>query len=212
MTGLLDSHQDKRRKLSMYSIAKSIGLPATYVELRHQATHEELPSLPKLRTATEKGLRWIWDYYWAQLPMVVPKEDDCLSIVRKLVEEEDQRARMRMESSLTLWTSAQLLEAFTVFDATLEDARLLHRSLQLQERVMISRLGLDDSLEQETSEPAIRTLEDAETQLSEMKSLLANAESIPNTHNESLVTTESQATKGWDVWEGPWVPKPIGMI
>ncbi|TVY80687.1 Pre-rRNA-processing protein las1, partial [Lachnellula suecica] len=53
----------------MYSLAKTIGLPATYVELRHQATHEELPSLSKLRTATQKALRWIWDYYWANLTL-----------------------------------------------------------------------------------------------------------------------------------------------
>ena len=51
----------------MYSIAKTIGLPATYVELRHQATHEELPSLSKLRAGAQKALQWIWDYYWAAL-------------------------------------------------------------------------------------------------------------------------------------------------
>ena len=51
VTGLLDSHQDKARKISMYGVAKSVGLPATFVELRHQATHEQLPSLTRLRAA-----------------------------------------------------------------------------------------------------------------------------------------------------------------
>ncbi|KAK3501609.1 Las1-like protein [Neurospora crassa] len=68
VTGLLDSHQDKQRKMSMYGVAKSVGLPATFVELRHQATHEQLPSLTRLRTAAKKGLEWIWDYYWKHLP------------------------------------------------------------------------------------------------------------------------------------------------
>ncbi|OLN84501.1 putative hydroxyacylglutathione hydrolase [Colletotrichum chlorophyti] len=58
---------DKQRKLSMYSVAKTIGLPATFVELRHQATHEQLPSLAKLRSAARKALAWIWEYYWQHL-------------------------------------------------------------------------------------------------------------------------------------------------
>ncbi|KAK4127834.1 Las1-domain-containing protein [Parathielavia appendiculata] len=67
VTGLLDSHQDKQRKMSMYDVAKSVGLPATFVELRHQATHEQLPSLTRLRSAARKALDWIWGYYWAHL-------------------------------------------------------------------------------------------------------------------------------------------------
>lgn len=67
VTGLLDGFQDKKRKQSMYSIAKDIGLPATFVELRHQATHEELPALPKFRSAAKKAMDWIWDYYWRDL-------------------------------------------------------------------------------------------------------------------------------------------------
>ncbi|KAK4153135.1 Saccharopine dehydrogenase-domain-containing protein [Chaetomidium leptoderma] len=67
VTGLLDSHQDKQRKMSMYDVAKSVGLPATFVELRHQATHEQLPSLTRLRAAAGKALEWIWEYYWRHL-------------------------------------------------------------------------------------------------------------------------------------------------
>ncbi|KAF3359317.1 hypothetical protein VdG1_02340 [Verticillium dahliae VDG1] len=63
VTGLLDGHQDKQRKLSMYSVAKTIGLPATFVELRHQATHEQLPSLAKLRAAARRALDWIWERF-----------------------------------------------------------------------------------------------------------------------------------------------------
>ncbi|KAK3378456.1 Las1-like-domain-containing protein [Podospora didyma] len=67
VTGLLDSHQDKTRKISMYGVAKSVGLPATFVELRHQATHEQLPSLTRLRGSARQALDWIWEYYWRHL-------------------------------------------------------------------------------------------------------------------------------------------------
>lgn len=48
----------------MYQVAKEIDLPASFVELRHQATHEDLPSLVVLRRATARALEWLWDYYW----------------------------------------------------------------------------------------------------------------------------------------------------
>lgn len=52
----------------MYGIAKTIGLPAAFVELRHQGTHEPMPSLAQLRPAAARALVWIWEYYWKNLP------------------------------------------------------------------------------------------------------------------------------------------------
>ncbi|KAI3392658.1 hypothetical protein diail_5339 [Diaporthe ilicicola] len=68
VTGLLDGHQDKARKLSMYGVAKTVGLPAGFVELRHQGTHEPMPGLAQLRPAAGRALVWIWEYYWRNLP------------------------------------------------------------------------------------------------------------------------------------------------
>lgn len=57
----------------MYQVAKDISLPASFVELRHQATHDDLPSLVVLRRATARALEWLWDYYWQH--QKEPKED-----------------------------------------------------------------------------------------------------------------------------------------
>ncbi|KAG8159794.1 hypothetical protein KVR01_010431 [Diaporthe batatas] len=70
VTGLLDGHQDRARKLSMYGVAKTVGLPAGFVELRHQGTHEPMPGLAQLRPAAGRALVWIWEYYWRNLPDV----------------------------------------------------------------------------------------------------------------------------------------------
>ncbi len=48
----------------MYQSAKEIGLPDSFVELRHQATHEELPALLVLRQAAARSLLWLWQDYW----------------------------------------------------------------------------------------------------------------------------------------------------
>ena len=67
VTGLLDSEQDSRYKVSMYAKAKQIGLPDSFVELRHEATHGDLPSLIVFRRAVERSLDWLWKDYWRYL-------------------------------------------------------------------------------------------------------------------------------------------------
>ncbi|XHG04629.1 hypothetical protein AWENTII_007880 [Aspergillus wentii] len=51
----------------MFQRATDLGLPASFVELRHEATHRELPSLIVLRNAAQRSLEWLWDYYWAKV-------------------------------------------------------------------------------------------------------------------------------------------------
>ena len=51
----------------MYAKAKQIGLPASFVELRHEATHGDLPSLLSFRRAAERSLDWLWNDYWRYL-------------------------------------------------------------------------------------------------------------------------------------------------
>lgn len=51
----------------MYVKAKEIGIPASFVEIRHEAIHGDLPSLAVLRRASEKALEWLWNDYWQYL-------------------------------------------------------------------------------------------------------------------------------------------------
>lgn len=97
MTGLLDSHQSTKRKRSMYTVARELGLPASYVELRHQATHEELPGRRRLREAVRGALKWIWERYWAGLGddegMVGREEGETIEKEEETIEEEDEGER-----------------------------------------------------------------------------------------------------------------------
>lgn len=51
----------------MYVKAQQIGLPALFVDLRHEATHGDMPSLTNLRSAAQRALQWLWDDYWKGL-------------------------------------------------------------------------------------------------------------------------------------------------
>ena len=49
------------------------GLPQVLVDLRHEATHNELPSLPLLRLAACQALVWLRACYWQ------PQSDQLLA-------------------------------------------------------------------------------------------------------------------------------------
>lgn len=67
VTGLLDSHQESKYKVSMYTQAQKIGLPALFVDIRHEAAHGDMPNLTNLRSAAERALGWLWEDYWKGL-------------------------------------------------------------------------------------------------------------------------------------------------
>ena len=70
VTAVLDASQTAKYKVSMYTKAAELGLPAMFVDLRHEATHGEMPSLEVLREAARKALDWIWEDYWSKLTEV----------------------------------------------------------------------------------------------------------------------------------------------
>lgn len=54
VNSLVDPLQQGAYARPVVAIAAQIGLPAWFVELRHQATHDDLPSLPVLREAARE--------------------------------------------------------------------------------------------------------------------------------------------------------------
>ena len=51
----------------MFDQARAIQMPAAFVELRHEATHGEMPSLQRLMHSTGFALDWLWSFYWSRL-------------------------------------------------------------------------------------------------------------------------------------------------
>ncbi|EJF58409.1 Las1-domain-containing protein [Dichomitus squalens LYAD-421 SS1] len=70
VNGLVDPLQLGAYARSIHSIAQQLGLPAWFVELRHAATHEDLPSLEVLRDAAKQAMAWLLDNYF--LPTLNP--------------------------------------------------------------------------------------------------------------------------------------------
>ena len=53
-----------RGESSMFAYAERIGMPIGFVELRHSATHDEMPELGVLRGKVQDALDWLWERWW----------------------------------------------------------------------------------------------------------------------------------------------------
>lgn len=78
VNGLVDPLQSGVYARSIASIAAQLGLPAWLVEVRHAATHEELPSLEVLREAAQEVISPLQLRSWNPLtdspkPPLVPE-------------------------------------------------------------------------------------------------------------------------------------------
>jgi ribosomal biogenesis protein LAS1 len=200
VTGLLDGHQDKQRKLSMYSVAKTIGLPATFVELRHQATHEQLPSLAKLRSAARKALTWIWEYYWRHLVDVASDagrqeaagagtatDEACAEAVLEFLEGDDRDSVDARRALLGRWGEDAVLRAVEGITGAPPSTTVMLRGLRMMREVLQARTEVEVVQKDET-------MADAAAEAAEVEK------------------TDASEGTGWSRCEGVWKPKPIGVV
>ncbi|KAK6512168.1 rRNA-processing protein las1 [Arthrobotrys musiformis] len=100
VNGLLDPAQKSHFAVSMYSLAQELGLPASFVDVRHAATHEALPPLGVLRTTCARGLDWLWANYWEKVEVGGAVEAEAVGNGREAV---DQEMVSRLKGLLERW-------------------------------------------------------------------------------------------------------------
>jgi hypothetical protein len=64
VNGLVDGSQKGAYAMAVSTLAQRIGIPLWIVDLRHESTHNQLPSLPVLRFAATHLLAWLRSNYW----------------------------------------------------------------------------------------------------------------------------------------------------
>jgi ribosomal biogenesis protein LAS1 len=94
VTGFCDIGRNRERALepsSMLEIARQIEMPDEFVALRHEATHEDLPSVQRLVAVCGQALDWLWRVYWSRLaeePVVVAKKEEVVKADVQKVKDE----------------------------------------------------------------------------------------------------------------------------
>lgn len=103
VTGFCDIGRNRERALepsSMLEIARQIDMPDEFVALRHEATHEELPSVQRLVAVCGQALEWLWRVYWGRLAeevVVEPVEEALVDL--QVVREEGRRVLREFRSA-----------------------------------------------------------------------------------------------------------------
>ncbi|KAI0397245.1 Las1-like-domain-containing protein [Xylariaceae sp. FL0594] len=223
VTGLLDGQQDKLRKLSMYTLAKTIGLPATFVELRHQATHEQLPSLSKLRSAASSALSWIWNFYWKTLTLP-PKGNsggDTLSpdyltgLLLAYIQETEATVKESIEKQLHSWDEASVLRTLAEIAGSSDEPLVILRATQLSRAILDKEFGLPSAVRPEASQASKekKDLHAVRTELQTLNEELRRGiqEERVDDGDETPQEPPSQSI-GWTRYQGSWTPKPIGVV
>ncbi|KAJ3341350.1 Ribosomal biogenesis protein las1l [Gonapodya sp. JEL0774] len=65
VNGLVATVQQGQYAASVVSLARQLGLPAWFVDLRHAATHERMPGITALRNGCSQALAWLDSNYWS---------------------------------------------------------------------------------------------------------------------------------------------------
>jgi hypothetical protein len=223
--------------MSMYAVAKSVGLPATFVELRHQATHEHLPSLTRLRSAARKALDWIWDYYWqhlpgAEAPMSRPQagggrssssaetaaEAACRGLVMDFFTEEDRARRAELRSAIAAADDALVLRVLDSIGDLTADSRLLRKVVGLTREVLeaaeedapAEQMDVDQA--QEGSRPGRRDIDELKAEMELARRGLTALDQKMRSRGRDEGAQEVSQGPSWSRFEGTWVPKPIGNV
>lgn len=91
-----------RGESSMYAHAATIGMPDVFVDLRHQVTHGDIPSLVYLRRMTLNALEWLWERWWVKNATGDPTRALWELAERRQTALEAQTARRYAQESLSL--------------------------------------------------------------------------------------------------------------
>jgi ribosomal biogenesis protein LAS1 len=222
VTGLLDSQQDKQRKMNMFVLAKEISLPAAFVELRHEATHHHLPPLARLRPAAQKAMGWIWVYYWRDvMPKGVapPTEplDPCRDSVVAFLETAgdkvgtDEAVAEALRALVSSWGEERIQSILIQLQRTAcgnRDTRLMLRAARLAHRVLS---GFGQVPPTDGRVGRVRDINEVRADLDRWRRRL---EELPGEAVGSERTGESDDEDGdfWEEYKGPWGPRPIGCV
>ncbi|KAL6533691.1 hypothetical protein OROHE_013524 [Orobanche hederae] len=73
----------KKNEISIGEAADAIGIPRMLIDIRHEGSHRDLPSLQLVRLASSKALDWLVSYYWEPQEKAIPIENNQAANLRK---------------------------------------------------------------------------------------------------------------------------------
>uniref|UniRef100_A0A5B7AB89 Putative pre-rRNA-processing protein las1 n=1 Tax=Davidia involucrata TaxID=16924 RepID=A0A5B7AB89_DAVIN len=72
----------KRTQVSIAEAADAINIPRMLIDIRHEGSHRDLPSLRLVRLASTKAVDWLKSYYWEPQKKLISFQSDGTSSLR----------------------------------------------------------------------------------------------------------------------------------
>ncbi|KAG6826341.1 hypothetical protein H0H92_000257 [Tricholoma furcatifolium] len=127
VNGLVDPLQLGAYARSIASIASQLGLPSWLVELRHAATHEDLPSLELLREAARESMVWLLHNYFLPTinPATLPEKQTKLRSLSPLLKEYKRLLKITTrDASLRAQYKPEIASVFKDIERWIAEARV----------------------------------------------------------------------------------------
>jgi hypothetical protein len=109
VNGLCDAEQKGLNARSVAMIAADLDIPDFVVDVRHAATHTELPSLPSLRVAVAAALDWLRTNYWDR--QIAALEEARAEAHTQLLRYRENAASAAVEARAAADTSSRRMSA-----------------------------------------------------------------------------------------------------
>jgi hypothetical protein len=98
VNGVLDPMQAKQHAQSVLTLAKQMQMPRVLVDLRHESTHQGLPSLQLLQHASVIALEWLSRHYWAAQAHALSRLDHSIRVHLKEYKREVEKEREKRDN------------------------------------------------------------------------------------------------------------------
>ncbi len=135
------------------------------------------------------------------------------AFVENVISEKDDSIRARLEGLIGNWDQDRLLGVLIEVQDATDNVIILSRATRLQNLIIDGNGGTTRSGKKRKLESLPKDIDELKAEMEMMNHELDNEiDEEPQSDPSHGETRPDSSSKGWTMWEGPWVPKPIGVV
>ena len=143
VNGICDPSQKGKFAMSVQTLATQLNVPRTLVDIRHDSTHNQLPSIQRLRKASEDAIGWLDANYWErQKRKLEHVTEEMRLVIRAMVEcERGQNVKKSKDESNSSDDDESMYDSEEEMHAKTEKANKMKREKETRKKTKNSAVG-----------------------------------------------------------------------
>ena len=143
VNGICDPSQKGKFAVSVQTLATQLNVPRTLVDIRHDSTHNQLPSIQRLRKASEDAIGWLDANYWErQKRKLEHVTEEMRLVIRAMVEcERGQNVKKSKDESNSSDDDESMYDSEEEMHAKTEKANKMKREKETRKKTKNSAVG-----------------------------------------------------------------------